>query len=250
MTEQTGRDDDPNQDDPTRVEDPTRTGRPERGGWNQVAADEFSLEAVTGGWRGMTESVGPAVVFLAVNSLAGNLRWAVIASLAVAVVFFLVRVVTRQAPTQAIAGLVGVGICVFFALRTGQARDYFMPGFITNVVYGGICLLTLIPLPSFAVRGRRQPAGAYPLVGLLVGPLTGEGLRWRTDRSRARKYWWLTLAFAGLFLVRLAVQVPLYLSDQVEALGVARLAMGLPLFAVVIWLCWWVLHDRKQPAEG
>ena len=242
-------------DEPGRDDEPTRTEEhdqptPSRGGWSQVAAEEFSLEGVTGGWRGMTESVGPAVVFLLVNSLAGDLQWAVIASLAVAAVFFLVRVATRQAPTQAIAGLLGVGICVFFAWRSGQARDYFMPGFITNVVYGAVCLLTLIRLPSFTVGGHRQPAGAYPLVGLLVGPLTGEGLRWRADRGRARKYWWLTLVFAGLFLVRLAVQVPLYLADQVGALGVARLAMGVPLFVVVIWLCWWVLREPKKPAQA
>lgn len=246
MGDSTGREEDPT---------PAAAGQgpqaPGRGGWNQVAAEEFSLQAVTGGWRGLTESVGPAVVFLVVNSLAGNLRWAVIASLAVAVVFFLARALTRQAPTQAVAGLIGVGICVFFALRTGQARDYFMPGFITNVVYGGVCLLTLIRLPAFTVRGRRQPAGPYPLVGLLVGPLTGEGLRWRAVRDRALRYWWLTLAFAGLFLARLAVQVPLYLADRVEALGVARLVMGVPLFAALIWLCWWVLHGREQhPGAG
>lgn len=239
MADGTGRDDDPT---PTTADPDARA--PARGGWNQVAAEEFSLQAVTGGWRGLTESVGPAVVFLVVNSLAGNLRWAVIASLAVAVLFFAVRAATRQAPTQAVAGLIGVGICVFFAMRTGQARDYFMPGFITNVVYGGICLLTLIRLPAFTVRGHRQPPGPYPLVGLLVGPLTGEGLRWRAVRDRTARYWWLTLAFAGLFLARLAVQVPLYLADQVEALGVARLVMGVPLFAALIWLCWWVLHNR------
>ena len=49
-----------------------------------------------------------------------------------------------------------------------------------------------------------------------------------------------TAARAGsgscLFSLRLAVQLPLYLAGAVVALGVARVAMGVPLFAVGIWL--------------
>lgn len=216
-----------------------------KGAFAQAAAEEFSLQAVTGGWRGVAESVGPAVVFIAVNSFTQNLTWAVGAAVAVAALALLVRIVARQSPMQAVAGLLGVGICAFFAARSGEARNFFMPGFITNVAYGGVALLTLIPLPALRIGGTRHPAGPWPLLGLLIGPLLGEGVRWRADRSRARRYWWLTAAFVALFGLRLAVQIPLYLAEQVEALGTARLVMGVPLFALLVWLCWYVLHGRR-----
>ena len=50
----------------------------------------------------------------------------------------------------------------------------------------------------------------------------------------------------AVFTLRLAVQVPLYLADAVTALGVARLVMGLPLYALGLWLAWSV----SAPAPG
>ena len=48
--------------------------------------------------------------------------------------------------------------------------------------------------------------------------------------------------WAGLFSLRLAVQLPLYLAGAVVALGVARIAMGVPLFAIGIWLTWLLMR--------
>ncbi len=41
-----------------------------------------------------------------------------------------------------------------------------------------------------------------------------------------------------LMMLRLAVQVPLYFANNVEALGATRLVMGLPLYALGVWLAW------------
>ena len=41
-----------------------------------------------------------------------------------------------------------------------------------------------------------------------------------------------------LMLLRLAVQMPLYFANAVEALGATRLIMGLPLYALGVWLAW------------
>ena len=41
-----------------------------------------------------------------------------------------------------------------------------------------------------------------------------------------------------LMMLRLAVQVPLYFANNVEALGATRLIMGLPLYALGVWLAW------------
>jgi len=51
-----------------------------------------------------------------------------------------------------------------------------------------------------------------------------------------------------LFSARLAVQGPLYLAGAVVALGVARTAMGLPLFALGLWITWLLVRGvRAQP---
>ena len=42
------------------------------------------------------------------------------------------------------------------------------------------------------------------------------------------------------------MQLPLYLTGAVVALGVARVAMGVPLFTVVIWLSWLILRTRQR----
>ena len=41
-----------------------------------------------------------------------------------------------------------------------------------------------------------------------------------------------TLLWVGMFSARLLVQLPLYLAGAVVALGVARTAMGIPVFAL------------------
>jgi Protein of unknown function (DUF3159) len=53
--------------------------------------------------------------------------------------------------------------------------------------------------------------------------------------------------WAGLFLLRLAVQLPLYLAGAVVALGIARTAMGLPLFALGLWLTWLMVRRSAAP---
>jgi len=72
-------------------------------------------------------------------------------------------------------------------------------------------------------------------------------MEWRKDPRAIRRYSLASWIWVGLFSLRLAVQLPLYLADSLTALGVARIAMGLPLFAVGIWLSWLILRPREAP---
>ena len=47
-------------------------------------------------------------------------------------------------------------------------------------------------------------------------------------------------------MLRLAVQVPLYFANNVEVLGATRLIMGLPLYALGVWLAWRVRLPRRR----
>lgn len=49
---------------------------------------------------------------------------------------------------------------------------------------------------------------------------------------------WLSWLWAGVFALRLAVEVPLWWMGQVAQLGVAKLILGVPLFALAAWLSW------------
>ncbi|HEY1105885.1 MAG TPA: DUF3159 domain-containing protein, partial [Agromyces sp.] len=164
---------------------------------------------------------------------------ALIASVGLAVVFTLARIATKGQPTQAIAGLVGVLASAALALWTGNARDNYVLGFFTNAAYALALIVSLL------VR--------WPAIGLIVGFLMGDGVAWRKDRRKYRAMQFLTLVWIGLFVARLAVQVPFYLADNVEALGAMRLLMGVPLYALVLVFSWLVVRavypSAKQPTE-
>ena len=122
----------------------------------------------------------------------------------------------------------GVAFAAFVAARSGRAENFFLPGLLANAAYALAFLISIVV--------RR------PLVGEIVSRLDGEDAGWREDPRRVRTFARASALWAGVFLVRLAVQLPLYLAGAVVALGIARTAMGLPLFALGLWLTWWLVR--------
>ena len=187
-----------------------------------------------GGVRGLIESLLPGLVFLVIFTLWQQLNTALIASVAVALVFTVVRLVRRGTLTQALTGLAGVAICAIFSRVTGEAKDYYVPGFYTNLAYGAALVISIM------VR--------WPLMGVIFGFIRSEQTHWRENKLRARQYAWATWIVVAVFAARLAVQFPLYLADNVPALGAARLAMGVPLYAAALWVAWMISRPQKAPA--
>jgi hypothetical protein len=187
-----------------------------------------------GGVRGLIESLLPGLVFLVIFTLWQQLNTALIASVAVALVFTVVRLVRRGTLTQALTGLAGVAICAIFSRVTGEAKDYYVPGFYTNLAYGAALVVSIL------VR--------WPLMGVVFGFIRSENTQWRESRIRARQYAWATWIVAAVFAARLLVQFPLYLADNVPALGAARLAMGVPLYAAALWAAWMISRPQKAQA--
>lgn len=188
--------------------------------------------ASVGGWRGIVEASAPTFVFMVAFMLTQAVWPSGIAAVAVAVVLGVVRLLQRQSPVQAAAGLAVVVLCVVMALTTGQARDFYVWGFLTNALYSlGFAVSVLI---------------GWPVMGLLFGMVRGEGLQWRQDRARRRAYAVATWIMVAVMLTRLAVQLPLYLAEATTALGIARLVMGLPFYALGLWLAWSVSADRRR----
>lgn len=233
--------------EPTPVGEPVPPGMSDdapRRGVRTLTAEEFSFADAVGGVRGLVESVLPGLVFVVVYLATRELTPALVTSVLAALVAVVVRLVQRTPLTQAFSGLLGVGIGVIWAWRTGDAQDYFAWGLWVNVAW---CAGTLASI----VVG-------WPVVGVVVSLLRGEPMTWRTawrsDPAVARlrrRYIWATWLFVVLFGLRLVVQVPLYFqgTDAVGWLGTAKLAMGVPLFAVTLWLTWLLVGRRASPAE-
>ena len=184
-----------------------------------------------GGWRGILESVLPGLVFLVTwtatydpESRSGNLLLSLSLSVGLAAVFTAIRLIQRQSASAAIGGLVAAAAAAGLSLWTGRGEDSFIPGFLTNTIYGTAFLVSALV--------------GWPLIGLAVGFLMGEGTAWRADRRKRRVFFWLSLAWASLFALRLIVQVPLYFAGDVAALGTLKLVMGLPLFAPLVAVTW------------
>lgn len=182
-----------------------------------------------GGWRGVLESVLPSLAFVVLFTLRPEpLILALGVSVGLAAVFTIVRLVQKSPPSAALGGLIAAGAAAALALWTGRGADNFVPGLITNAVYGTVLLVS-------ALIG-------WSLIGIAAGFLMGEATAWRADKRKRRAFRWLGIAWAALFFARLAVQLPLYLTDQVTALGTLKLIMGLPLFAPLIAVTWLVVR--------
>lgn len=205
-----------------------------RGSFAAITGERFDLLQALGGVQGLIESIVPTLIFLILFGLTRQLRLAVIAALVAAAIAVVIRLLQRTPIVQAVAGFAGVVICAAVAAFSGNAGGYFVPGLWINAVYGIVFLVSLL--------------AGWPLIGFIHALVTGTTSTWRTSALMPR-YRILTAMFAALFAFRLAVQWPLYAAGQVGALGTARLLMGAPLFAAVIFFSWLVLRQKTRPAD-
>lgn len=183
-----------------------------------------SLLKAMGGVRGLAESILPALGFLVIYTLTRSLAWSVLAPVALAVLFVVVRLATRTPLTQAFAGIVGIAISAVLALVTGRPENNFVPGILINVASLSVLLISIL------VR--------WPLIGIVVGFLTNEGIEWKKSRAKRRVLTLATGLWAGLFALRLVVEVPLYFARETELLAGAKLLLGVPFYAGMLWVTW------------
>ena len=184
-----------------------------------------------GGAGGLISSVLPVLVFVVMNTAAG-LAPAIWAALGSAVAVGGWRLYRREPLQPAVSGVLGVGVCAFIAYRTGEARGFYLYGIWFSLVAGLAFLL------SVAVR--------RPLVGVIWSALNGSGSAWRFDRRARFGYDVATLVWAVFFLARFGVQRWLYEAQETTLLGVARLAMGLPLTAVAALVTIWAVRRARR----
>lgn len=211
-------------------------------GIGQVAPGEVptaaSLLTAVGGVRGIVESIVPGLGFLVAYSLTKNLLLSVLIPLGLAVVFLILRIVSRGGPLQAVTGILLLAVSAVIALVSGKAEGNFVVGIWTNSAF------LLVILISLVVR--------WPLIGVIVGFLTNEITEWRKDASKRRVLVIATWLWAVLFGIRLAVELPLYFAHNASALAAVRLVTGVPLYAIFLWITWLLVrtvYARKTAPE-
>ena len=193
-----------------------------------------AIVASIGGVRGLVESILPSFVFLVIYLITKNAVLSALVPVGVAVIFVIIRIATKLPISPAVTGAVGVAITAGLAIVTGRAENNFVLGIVTNIAYLIAMIISLI--------ARR------PLIGVVVGLIMGE--RATGWRQQPRQYRVLTLAtwfWVALFGIRLVVEVPLYLAGNVAGLAIAKLILGVPLYAVVLWVTWLLVRSVYPP---
>ena len=255
--------------------DAGEAGAPRSGG---TSFDRHMVLEQLGGWRGMVDASLPTIAFIVANGI-GGLTVGIWAAVVSAVLVFVLRLGRRESIQQAISGLFAVAVAVVIAARSGEARDFFVLGIIRNAAIGvvllgslpfrwplvGVVAEFLAPSHLGAMASHRLPSlrGRFGTAAADRDTTPATGSRepdapperhWRDDRRMLRAYGWLTVLWAGVFLLRAVVQWVLYRRDDVGLLGTSSVVLGLPLTAVELAITLWVVsrlhrHRTDTPDE-
>jgi hypothetical protein len=172
--------------------------------------------------------LGP-VAFVVANAIFG-LHAAAYVAITLAVLVAVERLVRRRPVTNAIGGVLGTGLAVFIALRSGHATGYFVP----RMLYAaGLAAL----LAGSAIVRR-------PLLGYLVAVLYRLPAEWVRHPGARRASQELTFAWSGLFAFRAIVYAVLIGAGSVGALAAASVVMGWPAFGLLAFVSYRFLPRR------
>ncbi len=208
------------------------------------------LAKALGGRRGMAEAAVPTILFTVTWLVTKDMRLAISISVGAAVVLLLIRLVQRSTVQFVVNALFGIGIGWYFAHRAAQAGGsvedqalaYFLPGLIYNggyaVVLGFTCLI------------------GWPLVGFMVGSITGDPTAWHEDKQIVRLCSRLTWLLVAPCVIRVAVQLPVWWAGSsgamdadtaVATLGVLKIVLGWPLQLAALGSMVWLLARNHTP---
>ncbi|WKD59156.1 DUF3159 domain-containing protein [Corynebacterium caspium] len=192
--------------------------------------DKTVLEQM-GGVNGIISSTLPIFVLVPVNSKWGLVP-ALVSALGVAALVLIWSLIRKTTLQPAISGFIGVAICAGIAWWTGEAKGYFLYGIWMSLIYGIICLVSVVL--------------KWPLVGLIWEGINAAGTAWRNNKELRRAYSWATIAWGLVSFARFYVQHFLYNGDNANILAFTRIAMGLPLTAALVIFCIVLVRRAKK----
>ncbi|MFE3887897.1 DUF3159 domain-containing protein, partial [Streptomyces lydicus] len=197
---------------------------------------EAALFEAFGGVRGMVETVVPGLLFVTIFTINKDLHTSAIAALAVSLVLAAIRLVRRDTVKHALSGVLGVAFGVVFAMMTGNAKDFYLPGMVYTL---GLSLAYMI-----------TTAAGLPLIGLILGPVFKENLSWRTrNPGRKKAYAKASWAWGLILFAKCAILFPLYWWADTTQLGWVLIALKIPPFLLAVYLTWVFLAKAPPPID-
>lgn len=193
------------------------------------------LAKALGGRRGIIESAVPTALFTISWISTHDLKLSLIISVVATVALLVVRLAQRSTVQFVINSLFGIGIAALFASRSGEARDVFLPGILYNGAYSVVFVLSIVV--------------GWPILGFMIGSVTGDPTAWHKDRGLVKLCSQLTWMMAAPCILRVLVQYPLWATDHVALLGGAKIALGWPLQIASFAAMAWLLGRNHTPIE-
>lgn len=193
------------------------------------------LSALVSGRPGIADSIIAPIIFVLANAIWG-MPDAAYAGLAVAAAVVIVRLARRNDLKYALSGMLGAGLAIGLALRTGEAQSYFLPGIITGAA------TTVLGIVSIAVR--------RPMVAYMSWTLRQWPMEWYWHPLVRPAYTAATWLWIGFFAVRTGLQAWLFLADKTTALGFFRAATGWPGLIMLIIAAYVVGRGRLVALGG
>ena len=183
----------------------------------------------------MLEGAVPTIAFTLVYVTTHDLRLALTVSIAITVGLLIVRLIQRSTVQFVLNALFVIAIAAVVASRTGEARDVFLPGILLNAGSAVVYVLSIVV--------------GWPIVGFLIGGVTGEPTEWHRDRALVKLCSRLTWILALPCILRVLVQYPLYAGDHIAWLGTAKVVLGWPLLVAALATMAWLLSRDRTPVE-
>jgi hypothetical protein len=182
-----------------------------------------------GGARGVVDGGLPPLLFTLVNAVVGAnaprqvaLASAIAAAAVTGLVIVVLRLVRREPLRQAMGGLAGLTLAIAFAVQSGEARGFFLPGIYVDAAYA-------IAFLGSALIGR-------PLIGAAYGLLSGRRGQWRQNARLRRTLTRATVGWSLVFALRAGAQALLYVNDRPGLLAATKLVLGWPLTVLALGL--------------
>ena len=196
---------------------------------SQHNEDRDKVVNALGGKKGLIDSGVPSIIFLIVFNISKEVNTAIMSALALSLILAIFRLIKKDTIQHSVSGVIGVLICAYFANKSGNASDFYIPKLLTNLGYGTVYLIANLV--------------GWPILGVVLGPLLGENFTWRNNPARKRMYVKASWIWVAMFFSRIAVQYPIYKSGNVNLLGTVNLAMGYPLFFAAAYGTWLVIKS-------
>ena len=199
------------------------------------AVTEAALFEAFGGVRGLVETTVPGLVFITMFTVNKDIHAAALTALALSAVMGVFRLIRRDTVKHAFSGVFGVAFGVLFAMMTGDAKAFYLPGMLYTL---GLALAYVI-----------TAAAGVPLLGLVLGPVFKENLSWRKrNPGRKKAYTKASYAWGFILLGKSAILFPMYLADvDPTRFGWVSVALKIPPFLLAVYLTWIFLAKAPAP---